>query len=430
MPKGGARERLWRGGPGPLWREEQGQIAGTETTKAPGKETADVVIAGGGIIGISLARALARGGARVTVLDAGEPGAGASAAAAGLLVPQYEGVIEGPLAGLCVASARLHAALAEELREETGIDAEYRSEGLLCPARDEGELRALAAVASACERAGMPAEVLSAEELARREPALGRTRGGLCLPHDHQVDPRRLFAGLLASAQAAGVKVEAGRPVVGVVVSGDRVEGVETSREPIAAPWVVIAAGAWSGLLLRRAGLPPLPVGPVKGEIVCLQTSGEARLHHPIIALDCYLVPRRDGRLLVGSTELEGDFSPGVAAGSAAYLLDAAVGRAPRLASCPVASVWSGLRPAAPDRLPVLGPVGPRGLVIATAHYRKGILLAPETARLLSQVILEDHVPPELAPFSPARFENTARHEGARGGCARLPPQRRCDSAQ
>jgi len=368
------------------------------------ERTADVAIVGAGVIGLSLGWALAREGLHVIALDSSQPGGGASSAAAGMLAIVPEGAVSEALIGLCRRSLDGYREWCEGLREATGIDVEYRDEGSLLPATSDADLPLLAGAAAAYTEAGLEVETISPEEARRREPLLtAECRGALVVAGDCQVHTHRLVDALRVAAPRAGVCVESATRVLGVLARGDRVTGIQTTHGDVAAPWVVIAAGAWSGALGGRAGVPQIPIRPVKGEIVCLAT-GSFQLGRIVQGPECYLVPRRDGRLLVGATEVDGSFDGTVSAGAVRNLLTAATRLVPALGECPVVGLQAGLRPTTPDRLPILGPLGAEGLLVATGHYRKGILLAPETARLLAECICAARVPQRLALFSPARF--------------------------
>jgi glycine oxidase len=218
------------------------------------------------------------------------------------------------------------------------------------------------------------------------------------------VHTRRLFEALLRATKRAGATIESGAKAVSLAVRAGRVEAVMTraGRFPCAA--AVIAAGAWSGSLGDGKNVPALPVRPVKGEIVELITPPAKRLRHPLIASRCYLVPREDGSLLVGATEVEAGFDTTVTAGAVGDLLSAAREAVPDLGEFSFRSAWAGLRPTTPDRLPLLGPLGPKGLLVATGHYRKGILLAPLTAAVITDLVTKGKTSIPVDRFGPGRF--------------------------
>jgi glycine oxidase len=371
-------------------------------------QTADIVIAGGGIIGLSLGRVLARQRLRVLLIDRGLPGTGASSAAAGMLTALPEGATSDAFLELCRHSLAGYRAWCDDLREATGIDVEFRDEGSIHAAACDADARLLAGAAESYRAAGLEVEILSPDEAGRREPLLTpECRGAIVVAADRQVHTRRLIDALLGAAEAAGVRILRGTAVRALDVQRDRVIGLETSQGRVAAVQVVIAAGAWSADLGSRAGIPPIPVRPVKGEIVCLGMRGR-RLRHVVHGPGCYLVPRRDGRLLIGATEVDDSLDVSVTAGAVHQLLAAASRIVPAIADYEVLGSWAGLRPTTPDRLPIIGPGGPDGLLIATGHYRKGILLAPETARLLADCTASGQAPPAVTPFALTRFTRNA----------------------
>lgn len=368
--------------------------------------TDDVVVIGGGIIGLSIARALAKRGVKVRVLEAGEPGQGASTAAAGMLAPQYEAAGgQAELLQLCLKSSEIYPGFCAELLEESGINPEYSGRGALCPAFSESESWKIIAFEAAQRKAGLAVEVLSPEEVLRLEPNFSpECRGALFLPRDHRVHTRHLFSALLKATQQAGVPIETYTGATSLVIRRNKIEGVQTASKLFPCGGVVLAAGAWSGTLENRKYLPALPVRPVKGEIVQLFAPPGKGPTHSLIASRCYVVPRDDGSLLVGATEVEAGFDTTVTAGAVSDLLLAAAEAIPGVSSFPFHTAWAGLRPTAPDRLPLLGPYGPEGLIVATGHYRKGILLAPLTGELIAELITSGKTSIPLDPFSPSRF--------------------------
>lgn len=366
----------------------------------------DVIVIGGGVIGLSIARALAKRGVRVRVLDAGEPGQGASTAAAGMLAPQYEAAGgEAALLQLCLKSSEMHPRFCAELMEESGINPQFSGNGTLCPVFSERDAWKIVAFEAAQRKAGLPVETLTPEEARRLEPTLSpQCRGALFLPHDHRVHTRQFFQALLQAAQRAGVRIEPRTPAVSLLVRRNTVTGVKTPHQTFPCSSAVIAAGAWSGLLTQHASFPSLPIRPVKGEIVEISAPPGQALTHPLIASRCYIVPRDDGSLLVGATEVEAGFDMAVTAGAVADLVSAAAEAIPEVSAFRFHTAWAGLRPTAPDRLPVLGHCGPEGLIVATGHYRKGILLAPVTGELMADLITAGTTQLPLDPFSPNRF--------------------------
>lgn len=363
-----------------------------------------VVVIGGGVIGCAIARLLAREGAAVTVVERGEPGGEASWAAAGMLAPLAEAERDGPFLSLLRRSASLYTGFAAELREETGVDVRYRTEGTLIAALTDADERELEERARWQGAAGLPVERLSGAELRALEPAISEAaRWGLRFAADRQVDNRELGRALWKAAEKAGAAFRLGAEATGIGRDRSRVTGVELAGgERIEADRVVVAGGAWAG---RLAGLPRrLPVVPVHGQLLALRTSPPL-LSHVVDSPRAYLVPRSDGRIIAGTTVEERGFDKAVTAEGILRILSGAVELVPALARAPVVESWSGLRPGTPDQRPVLGPDPEvEGLHYATGHFRNGILLAPITAELIASSVLDGTRDAELAPFRVDRF--------------------------
>jgi glycine oxidase len=364
-------------------------------------DSPDVLIVGGGVVGCALARELAGRGRRVTLLERGQPGEEASAAAAGLLTPQSDCRTPGPFLDLALASHRLYPEWTRALEEETGQAVECRRMGVLRCALDEREEAQLRGFLWQRER-GLRVEWVEAAALAETAGAAlaAEARAGVFFADEGAVDPRRLTQALASSARSRGVEIRTQTAVRRFWIEGDRCRGVETENGRFEAGSVVDAAGAWAGF---DQGFPfPVPVEPVRGQIVELDLGTEAPgsvLHSDAV----YLVPRADGRTLVGSTLERVGFRKEVTAGAVQSLLDAAARLLPPVRLARFVTAWAGLRPGTPDGLPVLGGCGIEGLFFATGHYRNGILLAPITSILLSD-LLAGAAAPELEPYSVARF--------------------------
>ncbi|GII76115.1 glycine oxidase ThiO [Sphaerisporangium rufum] len=345
---------------------------------------ADVVVVGGGVIGLSAAWRAARLGHRVTVVDP-SPGAGATHAAAGMLAPVSEVTYtEEPLLRLGLASLARWPGFAAELAEESGVDVDHRATGTLDVAFGADDLAALSDLADFMTRLGLPVERLTGRECRRAEPMLSpAVRGGLLAAGDAWVDPRRVTAALLAALSRRGAALVTER-VAAVEVAGDRVRGVRTENgTAIPAGRVLLAAGAWSASM---PGLPPEalpPVRPVKGEIMRLRGApgllGRC-VRGTVHGSHAYLVPRGDGEIVLGATQHEMGFDTRVTAGALWELLRDARELVPGVTELEVAEVRAGLRPGTPDNLPVIGPSVLPGLLLATGHHRGGVLLAPLTA--------------------------------------------------
>jgi len=380
-------------------------LIGTKTTTA---RRPRVAIIGAGVIGLGIAWRLA-GRAAVTVFDRANAGSGASHAAAGMLAACCEAEPgEEALVALGRESQARWPAFADELSRATGIDVELRREGTLILALTADDQAEIAHRLEFQLQLDLPLQWLSAAQTRAREPHLaGKIAGALFSAQDHQVDNRKLAQALRAAAEAAGVTIHEHRPVKEIVVQGGRAKGVALEDGTIAAAdIVVLAAGAWSRGI---AGLPPdrrPPVRPVKGQMLALQMDPAAPLlTHVLWAPGAYLVPRRDGRLIVGGTVEEQGFDDKITAGGMLTLLEAAWRAVPAIEELPVAEIWVGHRPGSRDDAPILGPGPAEGLVYATGHHRNGILLAPVTADAIARLVLDDVVEPAIKPFGLERFQ-------------------------
>jgi glycine oxidase len=355
------------------------------------------VVVGGGAIGLSVAWRAAERGVRVTVVDPA-PASGASRVAAGMLAPVTEVHFgEEGLLALALESSRRYPDFVGELEVATGQSTGYRPCGTLAVARDGDDLAELHQVAAYQERLGLTVERVRARDCRALEPALAPgIRGGVLVEGDHQVDPRRLLAALLAACRRAGVVLVQSRAL--------RWEPgrLHLDNGPALAPDVVVlASGAWS---TRLEGLPTALaalVRPVKGQLARLH--GDPFLSHNVRGLDAYLVPRADGEVVVGATVEERGFDPTVTAGAVHDLLRAAVELVPDVRELALVSTEAGFRPGTPDNAPLLGSAED-GLVLATGHYRNGILLAPVTADAIADLLVTGALPAIAAPFAPARF--------------------------
>lgn len=375
---------------------------------------AEVIVVGGGAIGLAIAREVQSRGRSVLVLESGRSGSGASWAAAGMLSPLGEALDPGPFLSFGLESLALWPALARELEEESGVPVELRRCGKLRVALTEPERSRLERRLEWAREQGVPARWMSPEDVTQAVSDLGPpVLGGLLLEDDFRIDNRALTQALLASARARGVDVREMVRVRGLQIEAGRCAGVQLEDgTTLESECVVLAAGAWSG---RIRGLPvSVPVRPVRGEMVALRPDGPS----PSVILESesvYLVPRDDGRLLAGATEEEVGFEPGPSAAGVRSVLDAAIRLVPSLARARITETWSGFRPGSPDGMPLLGRYpGVDHVFLATGHYRNGILLTPATARSLADLIhgMEPGLlPPEFKPgrvLSPAVDSVTA----------------------
>lgn len=374
----------------------------------------DMIVIGGGVIGLSCAWKASLRGLSVTVVDPA-PGRGASWAAAGMLAPASEAHYgEEALIGLNQASAGAWPAFAAELEASSGLPVGYLQCGTLTVALDQGDLALLESVGRFQQDLGLTSEILGPGPARELEPALAPgIRGGLLTSGDHQVDNRLLVEALIRAAQLAGASLLAGS-VSEVTTSHERVSGVRLAGgTTLEAGTVLLAAGCWSA----QVGVPEAsrtPVRPVKG--VILRLRGEPLLARNlrgfVAGSSAYLVPRADGSVVLGATVEEQGFDTGLSVRSVADLLRDARAILPAVEELELVEVMAGLRPGSPDNAPILGPSGLDGLVVATGHYRNGILLAPLTADSLVELIVEGVTPELIAPFSPQRWHRAAAPTG------------------
>ncbi|HEX8127966.1 MAG TPA: glycine oxidase ThiO [Pyrinomonadaceae bacterium] len=385
-------------------------------------ERADAVVVGGGVVGLAVARELARGGAEVVLIERGETGAEASWAAAGMLAPQVEADRADEFFKLAAASRDAYPEFARELEEESGICVELDRTGTLYLAfteEDEAE----------CERrflwqtrAGLVVERLTAAEVRALEPQVSaRVRSALRFPLDGQVENRRLTSALAKACARRGVRVLTQTKVSAIKIEGGRAVGVETARGTMRASWVVVACGAWSSLLrLDVSGAaegdggdaPVAPrLEPVRGQILCFTSAPQSPLvRHVVYSPRGYLVPRRDGRLLAGTTTEHAGFDKSVTDAGREAIGILAREIAPAVEGLVLSDAWAGLRPHGADDWPVLGATGDvPNLFYATGHYRNGILLAPLTGALVAGMILERGATSTLLEaFTPERFRRAS----------------------
>ena len=342
-----------------------------------------MVIIGAGIIGLSLARELRKRSASVLLIDRGMPGREASRAAAGMLAAT-PGEMPAALLPFASASLQLYPEFVHELQDEAGMDVDFRRDGTLLFFDPPPPI----------------SNVLTAEKISELEPNINTQNRLATYLSEASVDPRALITAALQACKHRGVDTSFGDPVTSVDLVDGRVTGVSTAKTRFAAPIVVNCAGAWSGQIEPR----PFPTRPVKGQMLCVAMPTRNLVRHAIRTPDVYLVPRSDGRLLIGATLEEAGYDKHVDADTIHRLHRAALSVVPALTEARILEDWAGLRPGTPDALPILGPAGVPGYFVATGHFRDGILLTPVTARAMAQVLTGENCTYDLAPFSPARF--------------------------
>jgi len=365
----------------------------------------DVAVIGAGIIGLAIAFELAQRGATVRVYDRAEPGRGASWAAAGMLAPHTEAMPDDAMARLCETSLDMYPQFVDRLRAVADVDPMLRLDGILSVAFDDAQYARLAQRAAELAAQGITVELLDRTQTIVAEPAMGgNARGSLLVHGEGQIDNRRLGRLLLRACEASNVLLRTGARDVDVECDARRVLGVRTELGFAPARFVVNATGAWAAQL---AGVPAAcvpPVFPVKGEMLSIEMP-RGFMRRTAWVPGAYLVPRADGRLLVGATVEHCGFEARTTAGGISRLLQNALAAAPALAGFKVGETWAGLRPGTPDERPFLGGTPLDGYLLATGHYRNGVLLAPVTARLLADVT--EGNAGGLEPFELARTGTT-----------------------
>jgi len=339
---------------------------------------------GGGIIGLSLVLELRKNGLAVLIVERGELGREASHAAAGMLA-YCDPHIPEPLRPLVKESARLYPEFVHELEDESGMRVDLRDAGTVVLDEDG---------ALSLDRA----QDLTEDELTRLEPFVSPRRAQLW--EEKSVDPRALSAAAVKAAKHRGVDVASGSLVVEIEIQEGQVAGVRTSKTSYGAPIVVNCAGAWAGMLPPY----PFPTRPVKGQMLSVVSGERNLLRHVVRAPEVYLVPRSDGRILIGSTVEDAGFDKRTNPQTIQKLHQAAANVVPELGEARILEDWAGLRPGTPDDLPVLGEMPARGYFAATGHFRDGILLAPVTAKIMTAMITGVAPSFDLSAFSPARF--------------------------
>jgi glycine oxidase len=366
--------------------------------------TKDVVIVGAGIVGCSIAFALAKAGLQVCVLDKSGIGEESSAAAAGMLSGQHGVTNFGPRYQLHLEARELHAGLAEELRELTGIDVGFCRWGILELLFTPGEVRAADRCYTLQTQAGLRVERLNRSEALALEPAIAPDiQGAIRYVDEAHVHNGRLTIALGEAARRAGAELRGGEPATALIRQGGRIIGVRTPSETLQTESVVVANGAWAADLIQPLGLR-LPVKPVRGQMLALRTVPRA-VQQVIYGRHMYVVPRPDGETLIGATVEDAGFRKEVTLEGLEELVQAGRRIAPGIMGQPVLRTWAGLRPGSPDGLPLVGPVeGLSGLLLAVGHYRNGILLGPLTGVLIKQLLVDGVHSPHLHLLHPERF--------------------------
>ncbi len=347
----------------------------------------DVAIVGAGLIGLAIAFELANRGAQVRVYDRAEPGRQASWAGAGMLAPYTERVENEELLALCASSLEMYPQFVERVREASGVDPHLRLDGIVNAAFDDEQMMKLRAHWEELHERGVGCEVLDRGQTLGIEPVLGKhVVGALLVEGEGYVDNRRLGRALIAACEERGVTIVRDAKDVALECDERRVRGIRSHRGFTAASYVVNAAGAWAAQVPGMPGGAVPEVEPVKGQMLALAVP-VGMVRRTTWVPGAYLVPRDDGRLLVGATVEHEGFDQRVTARGVETLLRAALAAAPALGGFALTETWAGLRPGTKGRMPYIGATSVEGLLLATGHYRNGILLTPATARAIADVV-------------------------------------------
>ncbi|MGB8012850.1 MAG: glycine oxidase ThiO [Terriglobales bacterium] len=361
-------------------------------------KTRDAIVIGAGIIGLSLAIELNKRGLRVLVVEKGEPGREASWAAGGMLC-DFPLETQPALRELAAASAQMYPEFVRELEDESGLKIDLRSVGTLI------------FINQTWHNPVATQDCAPPRPLAELEPALRVPNGTgshltLLYAKERCVDPRHLTSAAIEAARHRGVEFSSGDPVLNLEVADGKARGVRTSKTQFAAGLVVNCAGAWAG----QIGPHSFPTRPVKGQMLCVALPEKELVRHVVRTSgwtqDVYLIPRSDGRMLIGATSEEAGFDKQTVPETLQKLRQAAIDLVPRLAEARILEAWAGLRPGTPDKLPILGPTATPGYFVATGHFRDGILLAPVTAKVMGQVISGEKPEFDLKSFEATRFQD------------------------
>jgi glycine oxidase len=374
--------------------------------------TFDAVIAGGGIIGASIALELAEAGLKVGLFDAREPGREASWASGGMISPAPENPGMIPFVPMSLASVALYPEFIRRVEGLSGISVGYRKYGALDVLLDGDVQEELSTVIALQHGVGLKAQALTGEQARQMEPALTEEIEAAIFREDEaSLDTRALTEGTLKAAERKGVQIFAKNGAKALRKAGGRCCGLVLENGEVEAKWTVIAAGCFSA---RIAGAEPYaPVLPAKGQMVALRCES-VEIQRILWLEHKYLVPRSDGRIIAGSTIEHTGFDHDVTAGGVRLILNEVMKMVPGLEQARIEETWAGLRPDSPDHLPIIGPTDVEGLLIATGHFRSGILLAPVTARMIREWVCAQKVSVDWERVSPMRFVEAARGAGGR----------------
>jgi glycine oxidase len=371
----------------------------------------DAVIAGGGVIGANIALELADAGWKVGLYDEREPGREASWASAGIISPAPENPEMISVVPMSLASARLYPEFVRRVEELAGVSVGYRRDGALDVIVDGNAPEVLSTVIALHHGVGLKAEALSAEQARQMEPSLTEeTQAAIYREDEASVDTRAFTDATLKAAERKGVKIFAGNGAKAIWKERGRCKGLVLKDGQVAAKWTVITAGCFSAKIEGVA--PYAPVFPAKGQMVALGCES-VEIRRVLWLGHTYLVPRNDGRIIAGSTIERTGFDHDVTVGGLKKILNEVTKLAPELEKARIQETWAGLRPDSPDHLPIIGPTDVEGLLIATGHFRSGMLLAPITARLIREWVSKHEVSFDWERVSPMRFLEATHRQSA-----------------
>ncbi len=375
----------------------------------------DVAVAGAGLIGAAIAWELAQSGLSVGIFDAAEPGREASWASAGILSPAPENPGAIPVVPLGKASLALYPDFVSAIEEITGQSVGYRPKGTVEALFSSDAVRDLSTLIALHHGLGLKAEPLRPDDARELEPALSPDLEMAALrPDEASVDNRLLTQAVLEATRTSGAQIFPGNAAQSLMRESGRCTGLQLKAEAVSANWTVIAAGSFSSQI--RGVEKYAPVRPAKGQILALRASADApRIERVLWSEDVYLVPRNDGRVVAGASVEYVGYDKFLTAGAVQKNLAAAIELAPTLASARIDEVWAGLRPDSPDHLPIIGATDVDGLLIATGHFRSGILLTPITAKLIREWITLQRVSVDWDRFSPMRFTQASEETASKG---------------
>lgn len=374
-------------------------------------KTFDAAIAGGGLIGASIALELAEAGLTVAIFDAREPGREASWASAGMISPAPENADMIPFVPMSLDSVALYPDFIRRVEELSGSNVGYKKNGALDVLLDGNIEQELSTIIALQHGVGLKAQALNGEQARKMEPPLtDDTQAAIFREDEAALDTRALIAATLKAAVRKGVEIFAGNGAKALWKTGSRCKGLLLEKGQVEAKWTIIAAGCFSA---RIDGVAPYaPVFPAKGQMIALRCES-VELQHILWLEHKYLVPRQDGRIIAGSTIERTGFDHDVTAGGVQQILREVMKMVPALENARIEETWAGLRPDSPDHIPIIGPTDVDGLLIATGHFRSGVLLAPVTARLIREWVTTQKVSVDWQRLSPMRFLAAARTRSA-----------------